>query len=459
MWPAPIWLSAGVALFAAYSIGRWSWPGIFLGAWLANLTLGASASSAALIAAGNTLGPLAAAELTRHRLAGESPFSRPRDVFQLGIAVVVNSGVAGVIGASVFWWGLKQPLHLLPPLWLEWFVADASAVVLLVPLLLLLRDSGASLKRIRRHAKEVLIICAVLYGMVTYLLKGDAGLPFLVLLPLLWVAMRFSAAIAYPAFVAVMTVVVIATLHGHGSYAGAARTQAFFVFAEMVAGFGAAVLWLGAASEEQRATEKALRKLNQELESRVEERTAELRESKERMEQAAMHDPLTGLPNRRYLEQRFGGCRSAAARKRNGLAVLLIDLDRFKQINDSIGHDAGDVILVETARRLNAAVREYDVVVRMGGDEFAVLLPDIEDPANVDSVCARIVKALGDRIFFNGQHIVTGASIGVALYPEHGDLWQEMYKAADTALYAAKRAGRSRWEWYRTEQAAATATK
>jgi len=243
----------------------------------------------------------------------------------------------------------------------------------------------------------------------------------------------------------------------HIPAAGVDQGGTAFVFSQMVIGFGAAVLLLGAASEQQSITGKALRKLNRELESRVEERTAELRKSKEQMEKAAFHDPLTGLYNRRLLEQRFGACRAAAARKRTGLAVLLIDLDHFKQINDTIGHDAGDVILIETGRRLKAAVREYDVVARMGGDEFAVLLPDIAERAGVEPVCARIVKALTDRIFFNGRHIVTSPSIGVAFYPQHGDLWQDMYKAADVALYNAKRGGRCRWEWYQPEAAAAGA--
>jgi len=400
---------------------------------------------------------LIAATLMRRRLGSDNPFARAADVLFLGAASLANGAISASVGAAAVWHKLQEPLRALPPRWFDWFVSDMAATVLIVPLLLLLQRDDFSLRRVRRHAREFVLVSAVLSGMVIYVVKGSGGMPFLVLVPLLWIAVRFSATVAYPMFVAVMTAVIAAMLSGHGPYGGVERVGAFFVFGEMAIGFGTAVLLLGAASEEQRATEKALRTLNQELEARVAERTAELRKSKEQMEKAAMHDPLTGLPNRRYLEQRFSGCRSAAARKRNGLAVLLIDLDHFKHINDSIGHDAGDVILVETARRLTAAVREYDVVVRMGGDEFAVLLPDIMDHASVDSVCARIVNALSDRIFFNGKHIVTGASIGVALYPEHGDLWQDMYKAADTALYVAKRGGRGRWEWCRAEQATAAA--
>jgi len=456
MSPAPIWLPAGVAMFAVLAMEGSIWPGLFVGSLLTGtISFADSAWWPAVIAAGNTIAPVVAVGMMRGRMGGENPLSRPAQVFFFGAAALVDGAISAAIGASVVWWRVRAPMHTLPARWSAWALSDAGAVVLLVPLLLL-RHHRVSLQRVRRHAAEFSAISAVLAATVIYVLMGDTGRPFLVLVPLLWVAVRLSATIAYPMFAAVVTAVMAATLAGYGPYAGVDRGGTCFIFGQMVIGFDAAVLLVGAASEEQRTTEKALRQLNQELETRVEERTAELRKSKEQMETAALHDPLTGLPNRRLLEQSFGACRAAAARKRTGLAVLLIDLDHLKQINDSLGHDAGDVILVETGRRLKDAVREYDVVARMGGDEFAVLLPDVEDRAGAEPVCARIVQALTERVFFNGKHIATSPSIGVAFYPQHGDLWQDMYKAADVALYSAKRGGRCRWEWYEpTEDAAA----
>jgi len=462
MSPAPIWLPAGVALFAALMLGRWSWPGIFVGSWLTNtISFKYAVGWGMVLAAGNALAPVLGAGLIRGRLGEERPFSRLEHALMVGEAIVVSGMISATIAAIAMWIQLRQPLSAVPALWFEWVLSDTGAAMLLVPLLMLHRQYRVSLDRVRGHLGEFVIIGAISADTVIYLLSentrllaADAGASFLLLVPLLWVAVRFSVAIAYPMFVAEMTAIMAGTLAGYGPYAGVDKGGAFFVLAHMVIGFGLAVLLLGASADERRTAEKAWRALNAELELRVEQRTAELRQSKERMEKAALHDPLTGLPNRRYLEQRFSACRSSAARKGNGLAVLLIDLDHFKEINDTIGHDAGDILLVETGRRLVAAVREYDVVVRMGGDEFAVLLPDAQDEASVDAVCQRIVQKLTDRIFFNGSHIVTSPSIGVAVYPDHGDLWQEVYRAADRALYDAKRAGSCRWEWYRPEQAA-----
>ncbi len=465
--PAPIWLPAGVALFAALVLGNWSWPGIFVGCLLGTITLRDDLGLGAVIGAGNALAAVVGASLARGRMRDERPFSRLAHVFFLGKAILASGAVAATVGATAVWIHLRDPLAALPVRWFEWVLSDSGAALLLVPLLMLLPHLGNHrfwLARVRGHALEFLLVAAIAAGTVIYLLHektallaADAGASFLLLLPLLWMAVRFSLVIACPMFVAEIVAVIVGTLAGYGPYAGVDKGGACLIFAQMVIGFGLAVLLLGAASEEQRATEQELRELNRDLENRIDQRTAELRQSKEQMEKAALHDPLTGLPNRRYLEQRFSACRSAAARKRTQVAVLLIDLDHFKQINDTIGHDAGDVLLVETGRRLVAAVREYDVVARMGGDEFAVLLPDAEDEASVDTVCKRIVRKVTDRIFFNGSHIVTSPSIGVAVYPEHGDLWQEVYKASDLALYDAKRAGRCRWEWYRPEQTAAAA--
>ena len=276
----------------------------------------------------------------------------------------------------------------------------------------------------------------------------DAGSAFLVLVPLLWLAVRFSITIAYPLFAFVMTIVIVATMNGRGPFWSGGTSGPIFVFAEMSVGFGMAILLLGSAAGEQQRTQHALRELNRDLENRVIERTAELQRSQSQLEQAALEDPLTGLPNRRSLKNHFAMCEATARRKNRPFTVMVIDLDHFKQINDYWGHDAGDAVLIETAHRLRSAIRQCDVVARMGGDEFMLLLPETNERADVESVCERLSSILANPIVVKNITIRTAASVGIAMFPVDAESWQTIYKAADLALYQAKRSGRGTWECY-----------
>ena len=152
----------------------------------------------------------------------------------------------------------------------------------------------------------------------------------------------------------------------------------------------------------------------------------------------AYSDALTGLPNRLRLVQRIGDGIAQALRERSKLAVILLDLDRFKQINDTLGHRAGDAVLAAVASRINLAVRPADTVARLGGDEFAVALPG----AGADiarAVADRIAAALKEPIEHDGQPIDVGASLGIAVFPEHGSDVDTLLRCADIAMYAAKR--------------------
>ncbi|MBS0420850.1 MAG: diguanylate cyclase [Proteobacteria bacterium] len=198
-----------------------------------------------------------------------------------------------------------------------------------------------------------------------------------------------------------------------------------------------------------------LRQRQRELQALVNERTAELekrsnelRDSQQRLEQIAYNDALTGLPNRRLFEDDLK--HSVALAKRDGPAftLLLVDLDGFKKINDTLGHDAGDALLVEVSRRLKQAVREADQVARLGGDEFAVILAQTSEQAAVEQVCKRILASVAEPVTFKDCIMRVTGSIGSAQCPHQGSTMDELYKAADTALYDAKRSGRNMWSWY-----------
>ncbi len=214
---------------------------------------------------------------------------------------------------------------------------------------------------------------------------------------------------------------------------------------------GMAVLGLGNAIIRYRVRRLVAQK--ELLEQQVAERTAELQESHRQLELIAYHDALTSLPNRRMFTDEFRAVASLAKRHERTFALLVVDLDTFKEINDSFGHDAGDAVLVQTAALLRASVRDSDRMARLGGDEFAVLLISPADTAGVYSVAQRIVNAFAAGVPFRESTLQVTASIGVAEFPTDSDDQEGLYKCADLALYDAKKAGGNQWRRYRSELA------
>ncbi|MGY3039777.1 diguanylate cyclase (GGDEF)-like protein [Rhodanobacter sp. TND4EL1] len=206
----------------------------------------------------------------------------------------------------------------------------------------------------------------------------------------------------------------------------------------------------------RRRSAETLRRAYGELEQRVEQRTLALRKEiieRERMQDQlrhqVMHDSLTGLPNRSYLRDRID--RVLATMRHNAeqrCALLYLDVDRFKIINDSLGHLAGDEVLKEVANRLAACVRHPDLVARLAGDEFAILLEQEELPPAAASVAQRILDALGPPMLIAGKELQVTASVGIAMGDDHYAAADEMLRDADIALYRAKELGRKRFAMY-----------
>lgn len=160
----------------------------------------------------------------------------------------------------------------------------------------------------------------------------------------------------------------------------------------------------------------------------------------------AMEDPLTGLLNRRAFAELLGETLDHSTESGGAMALMLIDLDGFKAVNDNHGHDLGDELLAMVADRLRDAVRDQDILCRIGGDEFGVILADLVSEKRAETIAERILHELMRRPYQVGDNrFMIGASIGIALYPDNGENESELFKYADTALYRAKDAGRSRW--------------
>lgn len=168
----------------------------------------------------------------------------------------------------------------------------------------------------------------------------------------------------------------------------------------------------------------------------------ERRAAEERMRWLAFHDSLTSLPNRGLFQDRLRNAISTARRREAGLAVLFIDLDRFKYVNDSLGHDKGDRLLIEVADRFQGCLREGDTLARMGGDEFTILLPDVTGSESALEVAARLQAELERPVVIDGHELFVTASIGVSLYPADGETAESLLRNSDAAMYRAKQQGR-----------------
>jgi diguanylate cyclase (GGDEF)-like protein/PAS domain S-box-containing protein len=168
-----------------------------------------------------------------------------------------------------------------------------------------------------------------------------------------------------------------------------------------------------------------------------------LLENQKHLDHLAHHDQLTGLPNRLFLAAHLPEALQTAASRGQILAVLFLDLDRFKHINDSRGHETGDQLLKAVSQRLRDTLRGEDIVIRMGGDEFVVILKSVRNPADVNEASLRITEALSSPIVIDGTPLITTASIGVSLYPRDGADMGELLRHSDTAMYQAKERGRN----------------
>ena len=200
-----------------------------------------------------------------------------------------------------------------------------------------------------------------------------------------------------------------------------------------------------------RASREDLAGYQRGLETQVAERTRELEEASARAFRLAQHDALTGLPNRLLLIERLRAALASAQRHGRRVAVLFLDLDHFKRINDTVGHDHGDALLQVVAARLAACVRELDTVARLGGDEFIVVVTDMYEQTSlhdVSVVAEKILESLAQSWETEGHSFDVTGSIGISVYPEDGTDPAALIKQADTAMYSAKDAGRSQYRFF-----------
>ncbi|HWJ81386.1 MAG TPA: EAL domain-containing protein [Nocardioides sp.] len=361
---------------------------------------------------------------------GARPLERMNDISTLAVASAAGSVVSAIGGGLVGWLLLDGS-----------FLQDAELVgsrnavstfVCVATLLALprLRTSGGP-----AGGRERLVLIGVTLAATIGVMSVErepiafALVPFTVL-----IALRCGPSISAVLAGLQGVVVVFATVAGSGPFADLPSPTARVLLAQalitILMGVGLAL------SIEDAERAGAL---------------ARSREAEERLAHLALHDDLTGLPNRILARDRLGVALGQAARAGEPMALLFIDMDRFKEINDRFGHEGGDVVLKEVARRLGATVRPHDTVARIGGDEFLVICPAVGSPLRAEQIAERIIASLAEPVLVDGEPVPVTVSVGVTATDGRETDAQELMRRADGAMYTAKEQGRAGYVVSRAE--------
>ncbi len=415
-----VWPPAGIALAAFVLFGYRVWPAIFGAAFLANVTTTGAVLPSIGIAIGNTAEGLLGAYLVNRFARGGRVFDRVRDIMRFTVlAALVSTIVSATIGIVSLALGGLLSWHDAPRVWLTWWLGDGVGDIVIAPALLLWIGVKPAPQWNRQQLLEAIAVTVVT---VIVTLAAFGGLfptrhyPLTVLLwpVLIWVAFRFSPREAVSAMLIASFVAILRTLHGAGPFSIYAANESL-VLLQVWTGITAATnLVLAAVVAAQRELQGTWREL-------------------------AVTDPLTGLANHRQLVQSLESEIKRSRRTAQPLAVVLLDLDGLKQINDRHGHLSGSLAIRRVAEALLGSCRATDTAARFGGDEFALVLPETGEAA-----AWHVARGVVDRLATDAEKPNLSISVGVAVYPGHGETVEALLNAADVALYETKERHKSR---------------
>ncbi|MDZ7593913.1 MAG: EAL domain-containing protein [Thiobacillus sp.] len=427
---AAVWLAAGIGAVASLRFGAAGVVGVLLGSF-AIYSLILPLENAFRIALGAAAAAWIIGTLPRYL----QPFSATLDYvssvakFAL-VAVPLGSAVSALVGVfSLYFFDDLPAGLLLRGLWVGW-LGNLLGVFLIAPLLLtaprwdmLPTNRGARLEGL----VLVLGMLALTWAMMVY---GDplrpAEIVLFVMMPaVLWAALRFSVTGASLAIFLAALIVMGVALVSYGGITGATTPGDVFALQISMMTMALGGLFVAAALTERRYSEM-------------------------RLDMLANHDPLTGLPNRSYFQDFLGHALARAQRDKSQVSLLFIDLDRFKHINDSQGHEVGDQVLRIVASRLADQLRADDFVARLGGDEFAVILNHPPASRAAGRVARKLNQVLAESFKLGQRRYAIGASIGISVYPDDGLDANTLLRQADLAMYQAKHS-RSGFEYFSNE--------
>lgn len=424
-----VWPPTGLALFALLAFGVRLWPWVFLGAFLTNYTTDLSSGSSAAIAAGNTLEALAAVYLLRF-VQFELHLSRVRDVVYLVLlAAGLSTMVSASVGATTLALAQIITWENFVLVWLNWWMGDAMGDLVFASMLLAWfqaeRTQWPTHKVLEAGALGLSLIVVTHLAFSGYFSYAGQPLP-LAFTPfplLIWAALRFEMRGATGATFMIGAVVLYNLIQGNSLFGSAGTFESMLLLWLYINVSAITGMALAASVSERRRAEGQLRHL-------------------------AQHDPLTGLPSRAALGDRIDQAIRHADRNQGQVAILFVDIDRFKVINDTLGHSVGDAFIIQVAQRLRASVREKDTVTRQGGDEFVIVLDDVNQVGDAGKVAQAILETMRNSFVVHETPLHMSASIGISLYPSDGQDAETLLKHADVAMYRAKSLGRNNYVFY-----------
>jgi|GEM_PF-631756 len=410
-----VWPGTGIALSAILLLGYRVWPGIFLGAFLANVMTAGSVATSLGIALGNTLEGLIGAHFLHCFANGRNAFDRARDILKFAfLAATLSTVISATIGVTSLSLGGYIQSKDFGRVWFTWWLGDTIGSILLTPLLVLWSINP----RIRWNLSQIcerilflslfILLNLVIFGGVTPLSQENYPLEFLCVPFFIWTAFRFDQRETAAAVVILGALALWGTLHGYGPFA-TRTSQESLLLLQLFMGVKAVMSLVLAAL------------------------VAEYRRVETQLSHQAITDPLTGLWNYRKFIDVLDGEIKRAERTERPFAMLFLDVDNLKMINDRLGHIAGNQALCRVANALRGSCRSIDTVARFGGDEFAMILPEAEEKA------AHIVAdRIANRLVHDHDGPRITVSVGIAVYPTDGDRKESLVSAADRILYKVK---------------------
>lgn len=415
-----VWPPTGIALAAFVLFGYRIWPAVFAAAFAANLTTAGTAATSLGIAFGNTLEGLAAAYLVNRFARGGRVFDRVPDILRFTLlAGFVATTVSATIGVTSLALGGFVRAVDYGTVWLTWWLGDATGAIVLAPPLILWGGVKPAAPWTGRQAIEAVALALVAVAATLAVFGGvfpsrHYPLTMFVWPMLIWAAIRFGPREAASAILIVSVIAILRTVHGFGPFARPSPQESLVLLQVWTGVTAVTALVLSAVVAAQRDVEGAWREL-------------------------AITDPLTGLANHRQLVQALEGEIKRSRRTGQPLAVVLLDLDGLKQINDRHGHLAGSLAIRRVAEALLGSCRGTDTAARFGGDEFALVLPETgEAPA------WHVARGIVNRLATDAEKPNLSISVGVAVYPGNGETVEALLNAADVALYETKERRRAK---------------